>query len=716
MWLQLLLILATTRTSNNNNHGRKIIEVQSFRCCDSALLFSRSRSQSHLQLFGQTKSSSPLRLLSRNRPGKQQRGRTQYLQHLLGTQKGGGGGGKDAILKQKLELLQPTRRKLQMRPGNYCNNNNVVANGDKENIPIGGRDANPKKVYDGRSVHQNRKPRGYWKSVANIDRELRDQWLEAIGATNNNSTSSDDLYSLLYPPPVPNEALLNHWNRHDLRNAIRSLGGRKTLAEALIEHSQTTIRNNKHQNQNRNECYIVPGKWKEMTGFHTTHPQQPHPLIFMVLKHDPLLHPERAPISRGQMKRLQSKRYDMSKEDIESWIQRTTTPSSSGDDDGSNTPLRKRADPGTWSRDTITDVLCDYLGWRKRTRGVPSVWMPRLCEFENSYDNNGDGDNGNVSASASIDERFGYLKNAITNTYGTTSTAVTNNDNNNNNGRISNFGRRLTPNSRSVDQLCYEMGLIPYREWRQFEGFHDLMVSLKEHIDNEHYLKDQDTEATAQSSSDYSVFPKGYSTTWRQSGYERLFYLVKNYGGKDLVAGRLGMATSLKQQQKQRQQKQRTTMDASRRSSGPFDLEFGISLMEYVKLDQLRKEPLRQHQNTNLLAQYQERDDDKMGSSMSNHRAKNNSNCICMPTRNQLLSKSPSSPASFPFFVGANANHQAGNGNGNGNGDGDAKSNTNASKNNENAETWGKYLDRKIIAYDGYENVARRLGLEWCEF
>jgi hypothetical protein len=136
--------------------------------------------------------------------------------------------------------------------------------------------------------------------------------------------------------------------------------------------------------------------------------------------------------------------------------------------------------------------------------------------------------------------------------------------------------------------------------------------------------------------------------------------------------------------------------------------------MEYVKLDQLRKEPLRQHQNTNLLAQYQERDDDKMGSSMSNHRAKNNSNCICMPTRNQLLSKSPSSPASFPFFVGANANHQAGNGNGNG--DGDAKSNTNASKNNENAETWGKYLDRKIIAYDGYENVARRLGLEWCEF
>jgi len=600
------------------------------------------------------------------------------LLHVLETQKGGG---KDAILKQKLELLQPTRRKLQVRPGNYYNESNGVANhnnDDKEYVQSsGGRDANPKKVCDGGvSVHQNRKPRGYWKSVANIDRELRDQWLEAIG-TINSKNKSDNLFSLLYPPPVPNEALLNHWNRHDLRNAIWSFGGRKTLAEALTEHSQSTTHDSKSQNKNHTDCYIIPGKWKEMTGFRqhksTT---TPHPLISMVLEHDPLLHPERAPVSRGQMKRLQSKRYGMSEEDIASWMQGTTTTPISGD--GNSTPLRKRADPGTWSRDTVTEVLCDYLGWRKRTRGIPSVWMPRLSEFENSCD------------IASTDERFGYLKNAITNIYGTTtSTAVTKSSN------------EILPNSRGVEKLCYEMGLVPYREWKEVEGFHDLMGSLKEHIDNE--------AAEAQSSPDYSVFPKGYSTTWRKSGYERLFYLVKNYGGKDLVAGRLGMATSLKKQQ----QKQLT-----KQTVGPFDLEFGISLMEYVKLDQLRREPLRQHQTTNLLAQYQERDDDKdddrKGFSRSNRAKNNNNNCICMPTRNQLQSKSPSSPASFPFYGGANANkNQASNGNGKGN----ASSNTNnSSSNNEKEnETWGKYLDRKIIAYNGYENVARRLGLEWCE-
>lgn len=609
-------------------------------------------------------------MLSRNGSEKYQRRTRHHLLHVLETQKGGG---KDAILKQKLELLQPTRRKLQLRPGNYYNDSNDISSDDidgKENI----RDANPRKVWDGRvSVHQNRKPRGYWKSVANIDRELRDQWLEAIDTINRKS-KSDDLFSLLYPPPLPNEALLNHWNRHDLRNAIRSFGGRKILAEALTEHSQSTTHDKESQNKNHTKCYIIPGKWKEMTGFQQHKPPTtPHPLISMVLEHDPLLHPERAPISRGQMKRLQSKRYGMSEEDIASWIQGTA-----------RTPIRgnrKRADPGTWSRDTVTEVLCDYLGWRKRTIGIPSVWMPRLCEFENSHD-----------IPSTDGQLFGYLKNAISNIYGTTTSTV-----------VANSSNEISPNSRGVDKLCYEMGLVPYRDWKQFEGFHDLMVSLKEHIDNE--------AAEAQSSPDYSVFPKGYSTTWRKSGYGRLFYLVKKYGGKDLVAGRLGMATSRKKQQHKQLTKQ---------TVGPFDLEFGISLMEYVKLDQLRREPLRQHQTTNLLAHYQQCDDDKddnIGvSRSSSNRNKKKNNCIYMPIRNQLLSKSPSSPASFPFFGGANANK---NHSSNGNKKGNASSNTNnpsSNANNENEnETWGKYLDRKIIACDGYENVARRLGLEWCE-
>ena len=648
------------------------------------------------QGYQRTTLSSSLRLSSlllRNQP--------QAAQHESDLRKNNGK--KDAVLKQKLELLQPIRRELQVRPNNF-----VVDETEKIIRNVDGNSVTTK------SVHHNRKPRGYWKSVSNIDRELRDQWLEAIGASNRtlnddsssasrNDNPATELHSLLHPPPIPNDALLSYWKRNDLRYAIQNYGGRTNLAEALREHyraaAAATTSSGHQQVPTTNDCYIVPGKWKEMTGHHNNHPQGvPHPLVSLVLEHDPLLRPDRAPVSRGQKQRLRSRRYGMSETDIESWIHDDVgrwRHVNNYRDQQTNNP-RKRAGRGFWSRDRTAEVLSDYLGWRKRTKGIPSVWMPRPSELEHG---GGDGDNHDISSTeeASVDERFGFLRNAIARSYGAT--------------RGSGFGPLPPTGLGGVDRLCCEMGLVPYHEWRYFEGMHDLMVSLKGHIDSEHLreLKEQPRQADDDGSEesglagrssgtpDYGVFPRGYSS-WRKSEprLRRLFYLVQNYGGRDLVAGRLGMAPSLAQQRRMQRHREQPPAenngddddDDPRElpypSWGPFDLEFGISLMEYIRLDQLRREPLRRRINDAATAA-------TTAAGIPNEWTRVNR--IGMPTRKELMSKSPASPASLPVVrSGIQRDHR---------GEGD------------NDESWGDYLDRKIIDCGGYENVARRLGLEW---
>lgn len=192
---------------------------------------------------------------------------------------------------------------------------------------------------------------------------------------------------------------------------------------------------------------------------------------------------------------------------------------------------------------------------------------------------------------------------------------------------------------RDPKKICREVGLVPFREWNFIERQHDLMITLRDYLDVRY-------------GGDYTAFPQ--YVRLRKEGQLRLFRLVQDFGGRRFVAERFGM----------RHRRPTPTPAAVNGKNGvgaacpemnwgPFDLEFGIALLGFVRRQQMRLEPPLRHP------------------------------VIAMPTREQLLLSSSGED---------------------GGGSGD----------DEGCEgTTGAYLDQKIVEYGGYENVARRLGLEY---
>jgi len=70
---------------------------------------------------------------------------------------------------------------------------------------------------------RNRHPRGYWQDIENVKTELCQFWTN-LGVTPLEPAS---------PPIIPNETLLNHFGRNDLRYVIVYYGGRKSLSACL---------------------------------------------------------------------------------------------------------------------------------------------------------------------------------------------------------------------------------------------------------------------------------------------------------------------------------------------------------------------------------------------------------------------------------------------------------------------------------------------------
>jgi hypothetical protein len=119
--------------------------------------------------------------------------------------------------------------------------------------------------------------------------------------------------------------------------------------------------------------------------------------------------------------------------------------------------------------------------------------------------------------------------------------------------------------------ICRKAGLIPFREWNYVEGMYDLMLELKAYLDEYH-------------AGDYSVFP--VVSKMNKRGYERLHLLIQYYGGRKFLASRLDMehyVTKVKQSSEDR--------GAADMNWGPFDLNFGIDLLEFVRNENLKKMP-----------------------------------------------------------------------------------------------------------------------------
>lgn len=128
--------------------------------------------------------------------------------------------------------------------------------------------------------------------------------------------------------------------------------------------------------------------------------------------------------------------------------------------------------------------------------------------------------------------------------------------------------RRLV-GSKKVGNIA---GLISYREWKYFEGMYDLMRELKRYLDEHH-------------DGDYTVFPT--VSHLKECGYEELWTLIQYYGGRKFVGARLGMVF-LSQNKKTKSYRELVSSDMN---WGPFDLDFGIDLLGFVREEHLKKNP-----------------------------------------------------------------------------------------------------------------------------
>jgi hypothetical protein len=97
--------------------------------------------------------------------------------------------------------------------------------------------ASDKAVPSKRQPQVRRKPKnrhapGYWQNITNVEIEFEQFWSN-LGVNTSR------------PPTIPNEALLNHFERNDLRYVVVSHGGRASLSKKL------------------GGTRIMPGRWME---------------------------------------------------------------------------------------------------------------------------------------------------------------------------------------------------------------------------------------------------------------------------------------------------------------------------------------------------------------------------------------------------------------------------------------------------------------------
>jgi hypothetical protein len=324
---------------------------------------------------------------------------------------------------------------------------------------------------------ESRRPKNYWKRKTNLQLELRQLW-ESV----NVSIPQDQ------PPPIPNEALLNYWGRHDIRAAIVTNGGREELAEKL------------------GGAQIIPGKWVNASQT---------PFVQELVASDPKLHAYMPPISPQQLKQITGTTADDSTE-IEMEIDVLQNPQRQrwAYQDG-------RHPKGYWDQQMVIQELYLYLEQRRATKSIPAVWMPQLSALH-------------------ADERDD-LRQAI---------------------------RRLV-GGKKVGNMA---GLVPYREWKYFEGMYDMMRELKRYLDEYH-------------EGDYTFFPT--VSHLKERGYEELWTLIQYYGGRNFVGARLGMVY-LSQKKETKSYRELASADMN---WGPFDLDFGIDLLGFVREEHLKKNP-----------------------------------------------------------------------------------------------------------------------------
>jgi hypothetical protein len=155
--------------------------------------------------------------------------------------------------------------------------------------------------------------------MENVERELRHQWSIALSSNSTLLEKQRDRSHLPanQPPPIPNYALLYHWNRHDLATVIRNVG---KLELSYLLGGAT----------------VVPGKWSEAVKL---------ALVRRVIELDESLSMDRAPPSPQQKKQ----RLNFS--------QQQETEEHNNDKNQQHDDARGRRRHGFWSQQTVVEEL-----------------------------------------------------------------------------------------------------------------------------------------------------------------------------------------------------------------------------------------------------------------------------------------------------------------------------------------------------------------------
>lgn len=135
-----------------------------------------------------------------------------------------------------------------------------------------------------------------------------------------------------------------------------------------------------------------------------------------------------------------------------------------------------------------------------------------------------------------------------------------------------------------VRSICRTAGMISYQEWFYFEGQLELLNELKQYLDE-------------YANSDYTVFPN--VSDIKRNGYYQLHDLIQYYGGRKFLSSRLNM--SIRNNRDKGMTKRRKMKYANNNNNnvnddviikfGLFDLIFAIRLLNFIRMDQLKRSP-----------------------------------------------------------------------------------------------------------------------------
>ena len=198
------------------------------------------------------------------------------------------------------------------------------------------------------------------------------------------------------------------------------------------------------------------------------------------------------------------------------------------DDDAHNKePLAAMVDQSTakprkqfWTKEQAICDLYSYLDNYKKYKSRPSVWMPQLSELKHEE----------YSKLFNACSRFKKLPHGA---------------------EFANLrSQRLSDENASIE---YVAGLVPFKEWRFFESQLQLFVELQHYLNLHHNGSEE-------------VFPDPADV--KSHGHEQLSMLIRNHGGKQLLAQKLDMMLVSK---------------VSIQSWGPFSLDFAIDLLQFIR-------------------------------------------------------------------------------------------------------------------------------------